>query len=83
MIHIKILQWINSPIEKAPYMSRQFGQSLTPDHAPLLHFGVMPVQSNPVNAPKATFANVAMIWEIETELHTTTSIGYGFRCSAT
>ncbi len=66
----------NSPIEKAPYMSRQFGQSLTPDHAPLLHFGVMPVQSNPVNAPKATFANVAMIWEIETELHTTTSIGF-------
>nr|QTE04091.1 MAG: VP1 [Motacilla cinerea ambidensovirus] len=66
----------NTPIDKAMFMVRQLSHDLTPDHPPLLHFGVLPVQSNPVNAPSATFANVAMVWEVETELHTETSTGY-------
>lgn len=55
-------------IEKSHWMTRQYGQRLTADRPPLIHFGVLPVQSNAAMAPTATFANVCVIWQIETEL---------------
>ncbi len=55
-------------IEKSHWMTRQYGQRLTADRPPLIHFGVLPVQSNAAMAPTATFANVCVIWQVETEL---------------
>ena len=55
-------------LEKSHWLTRQFGQNLTADRPPLIHFGVLPVQSNAAMAPTATFANVCGIWQIETEL---------------
>ena len=68
----------NAPIEKAPCLVRQQGQPMTSDHCPLIHFGVMPVQSNPVNAPAATFAAVAAIWLVETEIDIESHTDYPF-----
>lgn len=56
-------------IEKAQFMSRQWGHRMTPDYAPLPMFGVMPVQSNAPLAASATFTDVAVIWQIETCLY--------------
>ena len=58
----------NMRLEKSHWLTRQFGQNLTADRPPLVHFGVMPVQSNAAMANKADFANVCVIWQIETEL---------------
>lgn len=55
-------------VEKSHWLTRQYGQNLTADRPPLVHFGVLPVQSNAAMADKATFANVCVIWQIETEL---------------
>ncbi|ASM93488.1 VP1 [Lupine feces-associated densovirus 2] len=57
-----------SPIDKSPYMVNQMGQTQTPDAPPLVTFGCMPVQSNPVNASAPTFSPACIIWQIETEL---------------
>lgn len=57
-----------SPIDKAPYMVNQIDQPQTPDCPPLVTFGCMPVQSNPVNASTATFTAACIIWQVETEL---------------
>lgn len=58
----------NQRVEKCHWLTRQPGQNLTADRPPLVHFGCMPVQSNAAMANKATFANVCVIWQIETEM---------------
>lgn len=63
-----------SPIDKAPWMSRQYGQRLTPDAPPLVLFGCMPVQSNAALAATPTFADVVIQWGIQTEIHVTCNI---------
>lgn len=58
----------DQPIDKAPFLVRQEGDHTTPDHPPLVHVGVMPVQSNAVLGPTASFSNVAVQWMIQTEI---------------
>lgn len=55
-------------IEKSHWMVRNDGQSITADRPPLLHFGVLPIESSPVLATTKKWAAVAAMWEIETEL---------------
>ena len=63
-----------SMIDKADSLVRQQNQRTSPDHAPLVTFGCMPVQSNAAMAPTATFAHAAVQWCIETELHVTATM---------
>lgn len=55
-------------IEKCNWFQRQQAQSMTPDEPPLIHIGVMPVQSNAALAATPTFANVVAQWMIQTRL---------------
>lgn len=55
-------------------MQRNTGVSMTPDAPPTCVFGVLPVQSNAALAPKPTFANVIVQWQIETALETVHNI---------
>ena len=58
-------------LEKSHWMVRNSGQNLTADRPPLLHFGVLPLQSNPALAPTPKWSSVAAIWEVECELDVT------------
>ena len=58
-------------LEKSHWMVRNDGQNLTADRPPLLHFGVLPLQSNPALAPTPKWSSVAAIWEVECELDVT------------
>lgn len=74
------LAWVREPfsqilspeytmrLEKSQWMVRNDGQNLTSNRPPLLHFGALPVQSNPVLAATASWAPVAAMWEIETSM---------------
>lgn len=55
-------------VEKSHWMVRNDGQNLSSNRPPLLHFGALPVQSNPVLAATSTWAPVAAMWEIETSM---------------
>nr|QVW56846.1 MAG: putative VP1 protein [Tarsiger cyanurus ambidensovirus] len=55
-------------IEKSDILARQWGEVQVPDRPPLVHFGVMPVQSNAALAAAPTFADVVVQWEIECEI---------------
>lgn len=58
-------------LEKSHWMVRNDGQNLTADRPPLLHFGVLPLQSNPALATTPKWSSVAAIWEVECELDVT------------
>lgn len=62
----------NDRIEKAPIITRNVGNGLTPDCPPMVFFGCMPVQSNAALSPNASFANAVIQWVVETELITHT-----------
>lgn len=63
-------------IEKSPYLSRNYGDHSTPDHPPLITFGVMPVQSNAALAAVPSFADVVAQWEVETCIYITYNYAY-------
>ena len=56
------------PIEKSPFMQMQATNEQSPNTPPWLYFGGMPVQSNPIFAPAASFTSCVQTWQIETEL---------------
>nr|QVW56847.1 MAG: VP1 [Tarsiger cyanurus ambidensovirus] len=58
----------NAPIEKAPMMGRQMTSVNNTEHPSLIHFGVLPVQSNAALSPTPVFANVVVQWQVECEL---------------
>ena len=58
-------------LEKSHWMVLNDGQNLTADRPPLLHFGVLPLQSNPALATTPKWSSVAAIWEVECELDVT------------
>ena len=59
------------PIEKSAFMQMQATNDQSPNTPPWLYFGGMPVQSNPIFAPAATFTSCVHTWQIETELDVT------------
>ena len=52
-------------------MQMQATNDQSPNTPPWLYFGGMPVQSNPIFAPAATFTSCVHTWQIETELDVT------------
>lgn len=65
-------------IEKASGLQRNMGHFQEPDDVPFISFGVLPVQTNPALAASATFANVSVIWKIETEIVVNSNLDYPF-----
>lgn len=55
-------------IEKSQWMQNQIAQHQTPDWAPMVHFGCMPVPSNFALSPAETYAAAVVQWQVECEL---------------
>lgn len=55
-------------IEKSYWAQNQIAQHQTPDWAPLVHFGCMPVPSNFALAATETYAAAVVQWQVECEL---------------
>lgn len=55
-------------IEKSQWMQNQIAQHQSPDWAPMLHFGCMPVPSNFALSPTETYAAAVVQWQVECEL---------------
>lgn len=58
-------------LEKSHWLVRNNGQNITASRPPLLHFGVLPVQSNPVMDTTPEYAACGGLWEVETFMDVT------------
>lgn len=55
-------------IEKSFWLQNQIAQHQTPDYTPFIHYGVMPVPSNPALASAESFSSCVLQWQVECEL---------------
>lgn len=70
-------------IEKAAYSKHPITNMMAPYGPPLIHFGVLPVQTNTPLSTTASWAAVCGIWQIEAELEVEFHHSFDYTLSST